>query len=96
MEYDEYFDVNLLRGNLNFFLNKDEKEPQYSITRALITSNNDYWSGMKEKLLKNGFICGNVKRGYMNFKLINDAMKKSNCLLERVYNKIIDNIKCMK
>lgn len=96
LEYDDYFDVNLLRGNLNFFLNKDEKEPQYSITRALITSNNDYWSGMKEKLLKNGFICGNVKRGYMNSKLINDAMKENNCLLERVYNKIIDNIKCMK
>lgn len=96
LEYDDRFDVDLLRGNLNLFLNEGEKEPPYSITRALITSNNDYWSGMKEKLLKNGFICGNVKRCNTTPKLINNIMKRNNCLLERVYNKIIDNIKCMK
>ena len=96
LEYDDRFDVDLLRGNLNLFLNEGEKEPPYSITRALSTSNNDCWSGMKEKLLKNGFICGNVKRCNTTPKLINNIMKRNNCLLERVYNKIIDNIKCMK
>lgn len=96
LEYDDRFDVDLLRGNLNLFLNEGEKEPPYSITRALSTSNNDCWSGMKEKLLKNGFICGNVKRCNTTPKLINNIMKRNNCLLERVYNKIINNIKCMK
>lgn len=93
LAYNDRFDVDLLRGSLNLFLGENEKEPEQSVTRALLTSNNDNWSGMKEKLLNHGFICGPVQVAYRDNRATNEWMAANDGLLKRIYRKIIQTIK---
>lgn len=93
LAYNDRFDVDLLRGTLNLFLDENEKEPEQSVTRALLTSNNDNWSGMKEKLLNNGFICGPVQVSYRDNRATDERMDANDGLLERIYQRIIESLK---
>ncbi len=92
LAYNDRFDVDLLRGSLNLFLGEDEKEPAYSVTRALLTSNNDNWAGMKDTLLKHGFICSPVQVLEMDLNAIDEQMTANNGLLERIYRRIIETL----
>lgn len=88
LEYNDHFDVDLLRGSLNLFLGNDGKEPEYIIERAYLTSNNDNWKGMKERLEKNDFICSNVEKRFVTKDLVDMYMSRNNSLLDRIYKRI--------
>lgn len=96
LEYNDRFDVDLLRGCLNLLLDEDEKEPAISVTRGLLTSNSDHWGGMKEKLLRRGFICSTAEITHRDSKATNARMTADNHLLQRIYNRIIKHIAAEK
>lgn len=93
LAYNDRFDVDLLRGGLNLFLGESGKEPEQSVTRALLTSNNDNWAGMKEKLLNHGFICGPVQVSHRDNRATAERMDANDGLLERIYQRIVETIK---
>lgn len=89
LEYNDRFDVDLLRGSLNLLLGEDGSEPACSVAKGLLTSNNDNWGGMKKRLLDHGFICSPVQVCHMDSKITVKWMSADNNLLARIYERII-------
>lgn len=89
LEYNDRFDVDLLRGSLNLLLGEEGSEPAYSVTRGLLTSNNNNWGGMEERLLDHGFICSHVEVCHMDSKITAKRMAADNNLLARIYERIM-------
>lgn len=90
LEYNDYFDVDLLRGELNSLLPKDgEQEPEILVTRGTLTSRRSIWSEAEKRLAQNGFLCGPFESMYMGPKEAQECMALDNCLLERIYERIL-------
>lgn len=89
MEIDDMLSVDLLRGSLNMFLEKNEKqEPSVSVFRSRLYFQDDNWDGMKSKLERQGFICERPQSAYYNPKKLEEIFSRDEGSLEKVYQAI--------
>ena len=92
LEYNDHFDVDLLRGGLNYLLTDGGKrEPDILVARGSLTSHRSSWSEVEKRLLQSGFVCGSMEVLHIGTEETGKWLDANNSLLGRIYRRIFQD-----